>query len=180
VRTLAALVPLVLIGCVTPLPPPEKASPPAHADLGPLVPLGVLADRVALKDHPVQPDGDPDFAFRVRVSGDVEALLLMSSDPAGKFRGLELWDTLTAPTEFPKAWQLPWAKADFTAALAVYDASGKLLNPATTLARTRFDDETLTLFAEDPSHTRFVPGRTYTLMVVRPGGRIDRATTTLL
>lgn len=179
-RRLAALVPILVFGCVTPLPPPQKASPPAHADLGPLVPLGVLADRVAQKDHPVQPDGDPDFAFRVRVSGDVEALVLMSSDPAGKFRGMEVWDTLTAPTEFPKDWQLPWAKADYTAALAVYDASGTLLNPATTLTRTRFADETLTIYAEDRSHVRFVPGRTYTLMVVRPGGRVDRATTTLL
>jgi hypothetical protein len=171
---------LTLVGCATRLPPPEKPAPAPHADLGPLVALGVIADRVALKDHPVQPDGDPDFAFRVRLSGDVEALVLMSSDPSGKFRGMEVWDTLTAPTEFPKDWNLPFPKADYTAALAVYDASNTLINPATTLARTRFSDETVTVFAEDQHHQRFVPGRTYTLLVVRPGGRVDRATTTLL
>ncbi|MGZ3478649.1 MAG: hypothetical protein ACXVCJ_29375, partial [Polyangiales bacterium] len=125
-------------------------------------------------------DGDPDFAFRVRVSGDVEALVLMSSDQTGKFRGMDVWDTLTGPVAFPKDWNLPFPNANTTAALAVYDATGTLVNPGTKLARTRFIDETITMYADDPRHERFVPGRTYTLMVVRPGGRVDRATTTLL
>jgi hypothetical protein len=169
------------VGCSAKLPPPEKTHAPSpRADLGPLVPLGVVADRVKLQDRPVQTDGVADFAFRVRVSGEVLGFVLMSSDPAGNYEGHWCWDTFTAPFAFPKELHIPYEKGERTAVIAAFDEKDTPLNPDVQLVRSRFMDETVTIYASDPRHAAFLPGHTYTLLVLRPGGRVDRATTTLL
>lgn len=162
-----------------PAPPPKPVGPPRR-EVGPLVALGFTADRVGHGDAPVQPDGDPDYTFRVRISGDVRAFVLFASDATGVAHGDEVWDTMTAPEKFPVAWHLPYTDAKLSWALAVIDSKGALLNPSVTLPETTFADETLLLHAGDAGHSRFVAGRTYTLFVVRTDGSVDRATTTIL
>lgn len=160
--------------------PAEETPSAPRREVGPLVALGLLDDRVPPKDHPIGPDGDKDFAFRVTLSGDVEALVLSSSDVKGNVVGGEVWDTLTGPdAKYPAALGVA-ADPRATWALAIYDGKGTLLNPQVTLERKQFAGETITIYAADVPHLRFVPGRTYTLRVVRSDGTIDRATTTLL
>jgi hypothetical protein len=180
-----ALVALVALpGCPSPLPPPPKpvAVKPAGAprrELGPLVAVGFGADRVGHDNATLAGDGDPDFELRVRVSGDVKALVLHSSDTAGNPVGGEIWDTLPKGP-MPPAWRLPVPETWWTWALGVYDAQGKLLNPEVTLPATTFDDATLTLVVGDTGRVRFVAGRTYTLIVQRTDGTVERTTTTIL
>jgi hypothetical protein len=162
----------------TPVPHGVVGAPKRY--LGPLVPIGLGADHVSAGDAPVKGDGDPDYEFRVRISGEVRALILHGSDGNGEPVGGEIWDTLTAPERFPPSWRLPVAEARHSWALAVFDQKETLLNPRVTLERNVFVDETITLFAGDLGHGRFVSGRTYTLLVIRPDGSRDRATTTIL
>lgn len=169
--------------CAKPPPPaapPPKVTPgPPARDVGPLVPLGYLEDHVGTINAPVAPDGELDYALRVRLSGDVRALVLYASDPTGAPHGGEVWDTMTAPETFPSAWNMP-APAHDSWALAVLDEKRNLLNPEVVLEHRTFDDEVVTIFAADPTHVHFVSGRTYSLLVVRNDGKTDRATTTLL
>jgi hypothetical protein len=163
-----------------PAPIPAKVAPgPPARDVGPLVALGYIEDRVGSHDSQVVPDGDVDFALRVRISGDVRALVLYGSDPTGVPHGGEVWDTMTAPDKFPEAWHM-LALAQDSWALAVFDSKNALLNPHVVLDRKSFDNETVTIFVSDPGRGRFVSGRTYTLLVVRNDGKTDRATTTVL
>ncbi len=182
---------LSVAGCparLTAPPRPVVAAAPSSSlsgaapkrDLGPLVPIGFAADRVGPRNAPVGPDGETDFGFRVRVSGDVLALLVGVSDGNGESSPAGLWDTLIGPEPIPKAWGLKHTEAAITWAVAVVGADGKVLNPLGPLERKRFADETLEIFAADPGHHRFVSGRTYTLYVPRPDGTIDRATATIL
>ena len=178
----ALLVLLLAVGCAKPpkpAPPPVVVGPPKR-DVGPLVAIGFAEDRVGHGDSPIKPDGDLDFAFRVRVSGDVTALVLFASNSAGESHGDEVWDTMTTPEKFPASWHLPYADARLSWALAVVDSKGALLNPSVALPKTTFADETLVIHAGDAGHTRFVTGRTYTLFVVRSDNSVDRATTTIL
>lgn len=180
-----ALLALLLVGCAPPLRPPPKPEPkvvvgPPKRDLGPLVAVGFGADVIGHDGVTMKPDGDPDFVFRVRVSGDVKAFVLHSSDTVGNPVGGEIWDTLTTPDKFPEEWHLPLTETASTWALAAFDASGKLLNPDVRLAPTTLDDVTLTLCAGDTGRVRFAAGRTYTLIVQRTDGTVDRATTTIL
>lgn len=177
-----SLVTLSLVSCPKPPKPaaPVKAEGPPRRDVGPLVAMGFTEDRVRPGDASLEPDGDLDFAFRVRISGDVRALVLFGSDHAGKPHGGEVWDTMVGPEKYPAAWHLPYPDARDTWALAIVDGGGKVLNPTVTLPKSTFADETLTLFAADLGHVRFVSGRTYTLFVVRSDGGVDRATTTIL
>lgn len=173
---------LLVLGCAKPPPPapPPKVIGPPKREVGPLVAVGWSEDRVGHGDAPVLPDGDLDYAFRVRISGDVRALVLFASDATGVAHGDEVWDTMTAPEKFPSSWHLPYTDAKLSWALGVVDSKGVLLNPAVTLPRSTFADETLVLHAGDAGHSRFVTGRTYTLFVVRADGSVDRATTTIL
>lgn len=179
-----ALVASPPLGCSAPLPPPIKPTPakvagPPKRELGPLVAVGFGADRVGHDNATLAPDGDPDFEFRVRISGDVKALVLHSSDTAGNPVGGEIWDTLPAG-RMPPEWRLPTPEAFWTWALAVYDDKGKLQNPAVSLPPTTFDGATLTLVVGDTGKVRFVTGRTYTLLVQRNDGSVERTTTTIL
>jgi hypothetical protein len=181
----SVLLALLLVGCAPPLSPPTKTVPQSGAtttkrDLGPLVAVGWGADVVGHDNVTMKPDGAPDFTLRVRISGDVKALVLHSSDTAGNPVGGELWTTMTGPDVFPTEWHLPAREARFVWALAVFGADGKLLNPAVKLEPTTFPETTLTLCAGDTGRTRFVSGRTYTLIVQRSDGSVDRATTTIL
>lgn len=177
------VVAVLALACAKPpkpaTPPPKPVGPPRR-EVGPLVAVGLSEDHVGHGDSPVQPDGDFDYAFRVRVAGDVRALVLFASDATGVAHGDEVWDTMTAPEKFPLAWHLPYSDAKLSWALGVVDSKGTLLNPAVTLPKSTFSDETLTLYAGDAGHSRFVAGRTYTLFVVRTDGSVDRATTTIL
>lgn len=178
-----AVAALVLAGCADRLPPPAVAPSPSAAarrDLGPLIALGWTADRVGAGGDRVQPDGLVDYAFRVRISGPVRALVLVSSDTRGLPCCGDVWDTLRAPFVFPDGWGLPNVPAAATWSIAVEDGASRLLNPEVTLPETLFRDEHVTIFAPDPPRARFVPGRTLTLLVVRPDGTLDRTTTTLL
>lgn len=180
---LSLCVALVFVGCA-PLPPPPKpvakptAGPPKR-DLGPLVAIGFTADRVGHDNADLKPDGDVDFELRVRVSGDVKALLLHSSDAAGKPLGGEIWDTLRSG-KIPPEWHLATSEAAWTWAIGVYDDHDKALNPDLELSPTTLNDVTLRLFVGDPGRQRFVTGRTYTLVVQRSDGSVDRTTTTIL
>ena len=172
------------VSCASPLPPPAPAparvapGPPAR-DVGPLVALGFVEDRVGSNNAAVAPDGEVDFALRVRLSGDVRALVLYASDATGAPQGGEIWDTVTAPEKFPEAWHMP-APAHESWAIAVVDSKQTLLNPKVVLEKKTFDHELVTIFAADPGRVRFASGRTYTLLVVRKDGKTDRATTTVL
>ncbi len=171
----------ISIACSKPLPPPAppKVAPgPPPRDVGPVVPLGYLEDHVG-GYNAVRPDGVPDFALRVRLSGDVRALVLYASDATGAPHGGEVWDTMTAPDKYAPEWHLD-ALAQYTWAIAVFDSKRILLNPNVVLDKHEFDNEDVTIFAADPGRVFFASGRTYTLLVVRNDGRTDRATTTLL
>jgi hypothetical protein len=171
------------VACSKPMPPPAPTprvvvGPPAR-DVGPLMPVGYLEDHVGFHNAPVEPDGELDFALRVRLSGDVRALVLYASDAAGAPHGGEIWDTMTAPETFPAAWHMA-AEARDSWAIAVIDSKNALLNPKVVLEKRTFDNDIVTIFAGDPGRGYFVSGRTYTLLVVRNDGKTDRATTTLL
>ncbi len=180
---LAALVVGCTAGCAERLPAPTVAAPTPSAtkrELGPLVALGWIADRVGPTGDRLQPDGVADFAFRVRVSGPVKALFVVSSDTRGVPCCGDVWDTVLPPFVFPKAWGLPHAQAGSTWAIAVYGSDARLLNPGVTLPETTFLDEVVTIFVPDPPRIALTPGRTLTLLALRPDGTFDRATTTLL
>jgi len=180
----AALLCLLLVGCAPPILPPAKtppsklSGPPKH-ELGPLVAIGFGADRVGHDNATLAPDGEVDFEFHVRISGDVKALVLHSSDATGAPVGGEIWDTLPKGP-MPPEWHLPVPETWWTWALGVYDEKGKLLNPEVSLPATTFDNATLTLVVGDTGRVRFVTGRTYTLLVQRNDGTVDRTTTTIL
>ncbi|MBI2392426.1 MAG: hypothetical protein HYV09_22770 [Deltaproteobacteria bacterium] len=182
-KPLAAVLLVAALGaCPRPPPPPAppKPSGPPKRDVGPLLPLGWLDDRVGAGDAATRPDGEKDYALRVRLSGDVRALVLYASDATGESHGAEVWDTLTGSDRIPPSWHLPYADGKVTWALAVFDSSDKPLNAAVRLDRTTFADETVTLYAADTGRVRFVTGRTYTLLVQRSDGTVDRSTTTIL
>ncbi len=92
---------LAALGCASPPPPPKAAPPPPGAVVEPAPYVGTLvrlprgADRVSLADHPVRPDGSPDFGFRVRLTGRVRAFYLLWSDGAGRTIDHMQWDTRT-------------------------------------------------------------------------------------
>lgn len=140
--------------------------------------LGYIGDRVAAIDAPIHPDGITDFAFRVRISGDVVAMALIGSDGHGNPVGAIEWDTYAGATPIPKALGVPFQKGVDTAELGVFDASGKLLNPEATLAPRTFHDEFVTLYAADV-WGYFHEGRAFALLVVRPDGRVDKSTVLL-
>lgn len=171
-----------LAACAKPPPPPAppKPSGPPKRDVGPLVALGWLEDRVGPGDSATTPDGEKDYALRVRLSGDVRALVLYASDATGAPHGAEVWDTLTGTDPLPPSWHLPYGDGKVTWVLGVFDAEGRPLNRAVRLERTAFADETVTLHAADTGRVRFVTGRTYTLLVQRSDGTVDRSTTTIL
>lgn len=181
---LSLSVALLFVGCAPPLPPPQKpiakpAAGPPKRDLGPLVAVGFTADRVGHGNVDLGPDGDVDFELRVRVSGDVKSLVLHSSDAAGKPIGGEVWDTLKNG-RYPEDWHLPFAESAWSWAIAVFDDHDKPLNPDLELPASTLDDVTLRLFVGDTGRQRFVTGRTYTLIVQRSDGSVDRTTTTIL
>jgi len=180
-RAFLAVALLALVGCSRPLPPaapaPRVTSGPPPRDVGPLVALGYTEDRVCYCATVVRPDGDVDYAFRVRISGDVRALALYASDAAGVQQGMEVWDTIT--DKFPPAWHMP-VPADISYALGVIDSNKRVLNPNGVLDQRSFNNEELTIFVADQGNLRFASGRTYSLLVVRNDGKTDRATTTVL
>jgi hypothetical protein len=172
----------LLLACAKPPPPapPPKVVGPPKRDVGPLIPVGWTTDRIGCVDAPIAPDGDTDFMFRVRVSGDARAFVLFGSDATGASHGGEVWDTIKGPEKYPASWHMPYPDARHTWAIAVFDSKGTALNPNVTMPTTTFDGEELTLVVGDLGHARFVNGRTYTLFVVRSDGTVNRATTTIL
>jgi hypothetical protein len=181
---LVALAALTGPGCASP-PPPQAAPPPPSATdepapyVGTLVRLPRDCDRVSLIDHPVRADGFPDFGFRVRLSGRVRALYLVWSDGAGRTVDHVQWDTRTRGA-CPKEIGSNFPTCERTAAIAVVDARGVLLNPDGELPETTFRDEEVSLYVADPSEHYFVPGRAFTLWVELASGRLERTTTALL
>ena len=163
-------------------PPPTITEAPSGGDggaseVGPLVWLGPCDDRISPADGPVHPDGIRDFAFDVRISGPVIGLALHSSDLAGRPVGGEIWDTFTGPT-YPKALGLPYAHGSDTAEMAVY-AHGVLLDPNGVLPATTFDGSQTTIVVAD-TWGNFRSGRAFALLVLRPGGVVDRTTVVIL
>jgi len=189
-KRLAAVVVACALACTKPpVAPPAPTQPvadadataPARRDLGPFVAVGPSADRVPRGDGPVKPDGTKDFAFRVRVAGEVAAIVVMSSDIKGNPVGGEVWDTYRGETKLPEkvAKQLKYDTGKWTWTLGVFDASDRLVNPEGELPQgTSFHDETLTIYLGDGGF--FTSGYTVTIMVVRPDGTIDRATTSVV
>jgi hypothetical protein len=187
--TLVTLVTLVTLGACASPPPAPKAPPPANADAGPdaepapyvgtLVRLPRDADRVSLIDHPLRPDGVPDFGLRVRLSGRVRALYVVWSDGAGRTVDRVQWDTCTHGA-CPKEMGSNFPTCDQTAAIAVVDARGVLLNPDVELPETTFRDEDVSLYLADPAQRYFTSGRAITLWVELASGRLERTTTALL
>lgn len=188
-RSLALTVALALFSlgaaCAPPPSAPLVAARPAESagvvrrELGPLISQGYSADRASWIDAPVQGDGRPDYAFRVRVSGDVVAMSLASSDAHGTPVSVEVWDTFVGEAPIPASLGEQHKLGGETIQLGVTDAAGTLLNPAGTLPPHRFDDETLTIYAPD-AFGLFRSGRVFTLLVVRPDGAVDRSTVVIL
>jgi hypothetical protein len=170
-----------------PVPPPQVkvapstsgSSPPA-AELGPLVRLGLVEDHVAFADHEVHPDGKNDFGFRIRLSGEVLGLALVSSDTKGNKVPDACWDTFVGDTPLPQALGLGGGSGGGTIGLAVIDAHGVVLNPDGVLPPHTFHDEIITIWCPDPSATYFHEGRAFTLLVLRPGNRVDRSTVVIV
>ncbi|MBX7196380.1 MAG: hypothetical protein K1X94_30280 [Sandaracinaceae bacterium] len=172
----------LLTACAPPIPPPVKAVTPSEGpprrDLGPLIAVGFTADHVGQNGTSARPDGEPDYEFRVRISGDVRAMVLHGSDLTGKPLGLDVWDTLLAGP-MNQALHIPASDAAATWVLGVFDDKGEALNPAVTLNQT-FRDATVHLFVADPKRNSFVPNKTYTLLIERNDGSVERTTTTIL
>lgn len=180
-------IPLTFAACAAkPPPPPPLAAAPSASSSAPAPYVGALVrmpkdtDRVSLVDRPVRPDGRPDFCFRVRLSGAVRALYLTWTDASGRTVDHLQWDTRTGGARFPAAIGSNFEVASQTAAIAVVDARGALLNPDGELPETTFRDEEVSLYMSDPQGAWLVPGNAYTLWVERPDGRVDRTTTVLL
>lgn len=181
---------LAFAACASPKPPPTSTlgsgAGAASASIAPEPYVGALermpkdADRVSLLDRPVRPDGRPDFCFRVRLSGAVRALYVTWTDGAGRSLDHLQWDTRTGAAPFPPAIGSNFREAGQTAAIAVVDARGALLNPDGELPETTFRDEELSLYMADPRGDYFVAGHAYTLWVERPSGQVDRSSITLL
>jgi hypothetical protein len=169
-----------------PTPPATAPAPSTSAVAEPAPYVGVLVraphdrDVVSPIDRPVRPDGNPDFAFRVRLSGRVRALYLLWTDGEGRAVDHDEWDTVTRTTTIPKAIGSPFVVGSQTFALAVVDARGVVLNPDGDLPETTFHDEIVTIYACDSPVPQFLPGRAFTLWVERPGGAFDRTTTVLV
>lgn len=179
---------LAATGCAK-LPPPTRppthvavvGEPAAKGEVGPLVRVGFRDDALGPEDGPVRKDGQPDFAFRVRLSGTVSALALINSDPQGHLAAPEIWDTIIGPTPYPKALGLPFRTGGETASLALVDAEGTLLNEAGSLSAHVFDGagEIVTIYVADPWNN-LREGRAFTLLVLRPDGVVDRSTVILV
>jgi hypothetical protein len=159
--------------------PSASAAGPRHEDVGPLVRLGFTEDRLSPNDAPLVPDGARDYAFRVRLAGEVAALALIASDAHGNPSTAEQWDTIVGDTPIPAVLHVPFKLGAETASLAVVDAGGTLLNPSVTMPLRVFHDELVTIYAADPWGF-FREGRAFTLLVLRPDGRVDRSTVVLV
>lgn len=189
IAVISALSPL--LACSHPLPPPVARPIPVTStsvsgsatptgELGPLVRLGLLEDHVGFVDHEVLPDGTKDFGFRIRVSGEVLGFTLTSSDTKGNPVPGACWDTYVGATPMPKVLGLGAEIGGETAVLGVLDAKGTVLNPKGTFAPHAFHDELVTIWCPDPGGGNFHEGRAFTLLVLRPGNRVDRSTVVLV
>jgi hypothetical protein len=190
---LRALLPAVFVavsaGCAhrQPPPPPVAKSPAAKGataddgELGPLVRVGFDKDVLGPVDGPLEKDGKPDYAFRVRIGGKATAIALYNSDTKGKLAAHEIWDTVCGATPFPPALDMPFHTGAETAALAVVDAQGQLLNAGCTMPPHEFakEGEIVTLYVADPWNI-LREGRVFSLAVLRPDGRVDRSTVILV
>lgn len=180
-----------LIACAHPLPPPVAKTMPAAStsasgsavapgEIGPLVRLGLIEDHLAFGDDVMLPDGTKDYGFRIRISGEVLGFSLTSSDTKGNPIPGACWDTYVAATPMPKALGLGAATGGETAGLAVLDAQGTLLNPKGTFPAHTFHDEYVTIWCPDPGAGLFHEGRAFTLLVLRPGNRVERSTVVIV
>ena len=176
-----------LWACGHPLPPPVAKTMPAAStsasgsavplgEVGPVVRLGFVEDHLAFGDDVMLADGAKDYGFRIRISGEVLGWSLTSSDTKGNPIPGACWDTYVGATPMPKVLGLTAATGDVTAGLAVLDAKGTLLNPQGTFPAHTFHDEYVTIWCPDPGNGVFHEGRAFTLLVLRPGNRVDRST----
>jgi hypothetical protein len=162
---------------------PERSSDAGAGDVGPLIWLGLTNDRLQVEGEPLHPDGRPDYAFTVRLSGPVVSLTFTLSDTHGKRVGESVWDTISGNTPIPASLDLPERMKIglHTANLAVYDHQGTLLNPNGSLPpNTTFDGDWCTLVLPDWGTEFSVEGRAFTLLVLRPDGRVDRTTVVIV
>ena len=191
-KALAAIsVAASLFACSPPPPPPVARPIPVTSasaagsssvpgELGPLVRLGLAEDHIAFGDDLILPDGTRDFGFRIRISGEVLGFSLTSSDTKGNpIRGA-CWDTYVGATPMPKALGLFSDTGGETAALAVVDSQGTVLNPKGPFPAHTFHDELITIWCPDPGGGLFHEGRFFTLLVLRPGNRVDRSTVVIV
>jgi hypothetical protein len=178
-----------LLACSHPPPPVARpvavpssasASAPPVGELGPLVRLGLLEDHVGFVDHEVVADGIKDFGFRIRISGEVLGFTLTASDTKGKPLPGACWDTYVGTTPMPPLLEVGLKVGGETAVLGVVDAKGTLLNPKGSLPPHTFHDELVTLWCPDPDANYFHEGRAFTLLVLRPGNRVDRSTVVIV
>lgn len=148
-------------------------------EVGPLMALGVQADRVSTGESAVKPDGANDLAFRVRLSGDVVALFLTSSDPKGVPWGSHRWDTVPAGQKVPEKMAALLGYHQGAWSIAAYDGADHALNPEVAFPPGLvLHDEMVTLYVADPGGLH--SGYTITLLVLRSDGSLDRATTSLV
>ena len=183
VRSIATLTVAALIGC-RPRPPAPVATPPPSAvaavdELGPLVANGFGLDVAVPQDIGVGHDAERDYYFQVRVSGPVVAFALAMSDVRGRPLGPGVWDTFVGSTPIPEAIGLAFHRGDETAGLALFDEAGTPLNPRGSFPAQRFQSTVVRVVASDP-WGYFREGRAFTLLVLRPDGRVDRSTATLV
>ena len=180
-----------VLGCAacSARPPAPQVVEPDHSsdagvnEVGPLVWLGLTNDRLQVEGEPLHPDGRPDYAFMVRLSGPIVSLTFTLSDSHGKRVGESVWDTIKGDTPIPASLGLPphMKTGANTANLAVYDLAGKLLNPDAALPPgTVFDGSAYTLVLPDWGTEFAVEGRAFTLLVLRPDGRVDRTTVVIV
>jgi hypothetical protein len=183
----AAAVVLACSACSARPPAPQVVEPdPARdagtGEVGPLVWLGVTTDRLQFVGNPLHPDGHPDFACTARLSGPVVSLTIMLSDTRGKRVGASIWDTNVGDTPIPAVLDVPMKLGAQTANLGVYDPSGTLLNPDGALPpNSFFDGGWYTFVLPDWGGDDFtIEGRAFTLLVLRPDGRVDRTTVVVI
>jgi hypothetical protein len=186
-----SMIAAALLACAScsarpPAPPVVEQNSGADAgvgEVGPLVWLGLTGDRLQVEGEPLHPDGRADYAFTVRLSGPVVSLTFTLSDIRGKRVGESVWDTISGDTPIPASLDLPprMKIGAHTANLAVLDASGRLLNPNGSLPpNTVLDGGWYTLVLPDWGNEFRDEGRAFTLLVLRPDGRVDRTTVVIV
>jgi hypothetical protein len=186
----SVIVSLVLACCACSARPPapqvvepDRSADAATEEVGPLVWVGLTNDRLQVEGEPLRPDGRPDYAFMVRLSGPIVSLTFTLSDSHGKRVGESVWDTIKGDTPIPASLGMPERMkiGAHTANLAVYDESGRLLDPDSSLPpNTVFDGNWYTLVLPDWGTEFSVEGRSFTLLVLRPDGRVDRTTVVIV